>query len=371
MNDNPFLIGNTNESESEKPLIRLITHASELKVESKKLSNIINIENFRKTNLYDPKISNFIDPNNKESFFLNVNPFTESISSNPFNMSMNRPIFPRKEIKKQPKNNNRSINSSSIISQNKNCLGKQKNKNQIKKVKNKPRKRNKSSSSNSNLSSINIKMSKSSKRTNSSHNSTKRSKLDFKEHDTPEKYPEDYLTVDPPSEDEAENNNNISDNNNINNSLNKSNYLFRKITEIENGNMSNKIKEEVKQQLKGFDLYSLNLKDLFNDSNFKKKYHKNIKKEIKIVYFDKEIRPLHAIFVFFEKGKNIGGEKKLLSGAYDKEEFIQFCEEHKTASAKVELLADFANLNKSSYLNWMEPNQDLFIDFYFLINIKK
>ena len=41
----------------------------------------------------------------------------------------------------------------------------------------------------------------------------------------------------------------------------------------------------------------------------------------------------------------------------------------KNNSIKVELLADFAELGKNSYMDWMKPNNDLFIDFYFLINI--
>ena len=70
-------------------------------------------------------------------------------------------------------------------------------------------------------------------------------------------------------------------------------------------------------------------------------------------------------------GNNCSKEKKIFPGAYNKDEFIQNIEKLRNEKkiVKVELLVDFADMNKNDYSNWIEPNKELFIDFYFLINI--
>jgi hypothetical protein len=41
----------------------------------------------------------------------------------------------------------------------------------------------------------------------------------------------------------------------------------------------------------------------------------------------------------------------------------------KKISAKVELLIDFIDMRKNEDMNFINPNSDLFIDFYFLVKI--
>lgn len=147
---------------------------------------------------------------------------------------------------------------------------------------------------------------------------------------------------------------------------------MKKIFEKENSFKIKEIKEKIERELEDFDLMSLNFKNIFNNENIKKKYAKNIVADIKIIYFDHKQIPLQAIFVFCDgRGNNMGNEKKLFSGAYKKEEFIKICGSlfNEKRIVKVELLMDFADMNKNSYLNWMEPNEDLLIDFYFLVKI--
>ena len=183
-------------------------------------------------------------------------------------------------------------------------------------------------------------------------------------HNSPEKYPEDYLSIDSSSDEEKElKKKEIQINQN-------SNSLFLKNI-IEKGNILNSDynpKKDIEQKLQGFDLMSMDLKNLFRDNDFKKKYFKNIKEDIKIVYFDKEIVPLHAIFIFND---NINKrDKKLFPGAYNKEEFIELCSNimEKNKIVKAELLMDYAELPQYQDLE-SDLNLNLFIDFYFLVEI--
>ena len=212
-----------------------------------------------------------------------------------------------------------------------------------------------------------------SKRSKSSANSTKRTKRSKNEVIIPDS-PDDYLSIDSDSEEEVKEVNKINkvDNNNYYNNRNKSSYFNKIIAEKENTWKNREIKEGIEQQLEGFDLITVDLKSTFRDPDFQNKYLKDLKAKIKIVYFDKAQIPLQAIFCFCGKNGDIfGREKKLFSGAYDKNEFIQFCEKliKSKNSATVELLVDFADMNKENYNGWIKPNKNLLIDFYFLVDI--
>ena len=365
-NKNLFIDSNEEESEEDikKPEIDFFNHVNQLDIHSKKH---LDVETFRKSNIFNPKDSNLIDKNEDDINFIN------NKSDSPLNIfnshqilqNENNNLLKMKEEKKDLKSNS---------NQDKKLLkGNKKNKKPKKKKKGKKNTRN----NNSSLfqpSQLNNKLSKSSEISCSSANSTKRTKTQFKAHNSPEKYPEDYLSVDSSTEEENDfNNNNLGfKNNNSNNKLNKFNFINKKILEKENSYKNDKIKKEIEEKINEFDLMTLDIKQLFRNINFKKKYFKNIKEYIKIVYFDPKQIPLQAIFVFCDKdGNNFSQEKQIFPGAYTKDEFIQNFEQFKNEKKiiKVELLADFANLNKGNYSNWIEPNKDLFIDFYFLINI--
>ena len=259
--------------------------------------------------------------------------------------------------------------------QNKNLLKKQKNKNNGKKRKNAKKIKNKNTSIYSILSSNNDNSRSNilSKRSKCSLNSTKRSKLELKVHYSPEKYPDDYLSVDSSSdeEDKFALSNNFGKQNN-NNIQNKFNYFSKIILEKEKFLETDSTKEKIEKELEGFDLMSFDLKSIFRNDDFKSKYLKNITGEIKIIYFDEYQKPLQAVFAFCDReGNFIGKEKKLFSGAYDKEEFVEFCKKlnEKKISAKVELLTDFIDMRKTEDMNFINPNSELFIDFYFLVKI--
>lgn len=358
----------TKNQKGEKPLFGVFTHISELNIESKKHLNVLNIENFRRTNIFDIKYSNINEENGCD-----INPFNSNnnISSN-FETS-------KKEIEdnnEQKSNNNKFKieNKKANKNQNKNLLKKQKNKNNGKKRKNAKKIKNKNSSVYSILSSNNNSRSNIlSKRSKSSLNSTKRSKLELKVHYSPEKYPDDYLSVDSSSDEEGKcvisNNFGKQNNNNI---QNKFNYFSKIILETEKFLETDSTKEKIEKELEGFDLMSFDLKSIFRNDDFKSKYLKNITGEIKIVYFDEYQKPLQAVFAFCDReGNFIGKEKKLFSGAYDKEEFVEFCKKlnEKKISAKVELLTDFIDMRKTEDMNFINPNSELFIDFYFLVKI--
>ena len=366
INDKNLLV-DSNEEESENdskgPAIDFFNHVNQLNIHSKKH---LDVETFRKLNFFNPKDSNLIDNNEEDNKFINDN------NKSPSNISNNQQLLQNGNnnlIKlKKGKKEQRSISN-----QNKKLLKVNKKNNKPKKIK-----KGKRNNRKNNISSIyqpsqtNNLLSKSSEMSLNSENSTKRTKSQFKAHNSPEKYPEDYLSIDSSTDEE----NDLSDSNlgfnHSNNKFNNLNYINKKILENENSYKSDKIKKEIEKQLNEFDLMTIDTKQLFRNDNFKKKYFKNIKDYIKIVYFDPNQIPLQAIFVFCDKnGNNCSKEKKIFTGAYNKDEFIQNIEQFRNGKkiVKVELLADFADMNKNNYSNWMEPNKDLFIDFYFLINI--
>ena len=367
-NKNLFLDSNEEESEddSKKPVIDFFNHVNQLKIHSKKH---LDVETFRKLNYFNPKDSNLIDNNEEDNKFINDN---NDNNKSPSNISNNQQLLQngnKNPIKiKKGKKEQRSVST-----QNKNLLKANKKNKKPKKMK--KGKRNNRKNNNSSLyqpSQINNILSKSSEISLNSENSTKRTKSQLKAHNSPEKYPEDYFSIDSSTDEENDLNDNNKGFNNSNNKFNNLNFINKKILENENSYKSDKIKKEIEKQLNEFDLMTIDTKQLFRNDNFKKKYLKNIKDYIKIAYFDLNQIPLQAIFVFCDKnGNNCSKEKKIFSGAYSKDEFIQNIEQIKNEKkiVKVELLVDFADMNKNNYSNWIEPNKDLFIDFYFLINI--
>lgn len=362
----------TNLDKEQKPLFRVMKDNSDLNVNSKKFRNSINIQHFRETNFFDPNKSNLNDINFESNIF---NKNNSKDSNNIFLKKNNEP--PSENINQGIKlpNNNRSNISSSNQSNNFNLMQFRK-KNPVKKRKqNIKNKRNKSRIL-SNNSSMYFASNIPSKRSKSSANSTKRTKRSKKSKNEviiPDS-PDDYLSIDSDSEEEVKEVNKINkvDNNNYYNNRNKSSYFNKIIAEKENTWKNREIKEGIEQQLEGFDLITIDLKSTFRDPDFQNKYLKDLKAKIKIVYFDKAQIPLQAIFCFCGKNGDIfGREKKLFSGAYDKNEFIQFCEKliKSKNSATVELLVDFADMNKENYNGWIKPNKNLLIDFYFLVDI--
>ena len=358
----------TNLDKEQKPLFRVMKDNSDLNVNSKKFRNSINIQYFRETNFFDPSKSNLNDINFESNIFEKNN---SKDSSNIFLKKNNEP--PSENINQGIKlpNNNRSNISSSNQSNNFNLM--QFRKNPVKKrQQNKKNKKNKSRIL-SNNSSMYFASNIPSKRSKSSANSTKRTKRSKNEVIIPDS-PDDYLSIDSDSEEEVKEVNKINkvENNNYYNNRKKSSYFNKIIAEKENTWKNREIKEGIEQQLEGFDLITVDLKSTFRDPDFQNKYLKDLKAKIKIVYFDKAQIPLQAIFCFCGKNGDIfGREKKLFSGAYDKNEFILFCEKliKSKNSATVELLVDFADMNKENYNGWIKPNKNLLIDFYFLVDI--
>ena len=370
--NNPFLFKSfpNDLSNDQKPLFLVMKDNKDLNTNSKKFQNSINIENFRKTNFFDPSKSNLDDINFESDVFKN-----DSFSNNLFLKQNDEP--PSENIKQEEKMQNKIRSNISSLNQNNNYKVIMKKKNPVKKRKqNKKNKRNNSriSRDNSNNSSIYGKSNFPSKRSKSSTKSSKRTKRSKTEIIIPDS-PDDYLSIDSDSDEEEVNNVNHfnkEEKSNYNNNYNKSSYLNNIIDEKENTLKNKEIKEQIEQELDGFDLMTVDLKSLFRDSNFKKKYLKDLNAKIKIVYFDKNQIPLQAVFCFCGKNGNIfGREKKLFSGAYSKNEFIEFCEKliMNKSSATVKLLMDFADMNKDNYKDWMKSNDNLFIDFYFLVDI--
>ena len=152
---------------------------------------------------------------------------------------------------------------------------------------------------------------------------------------------------------------------------NSNSLFFKEI--LENGKLLNEDyipKKDIELKLEGFDLMSVDLKSMFRDNNFKKKYYNNFKIDIKIVYFDKDAFPLHAIFIFADKKYVTKKDKTLFPGAYKKEYFIEFCEKMiiESKKVKVELLMDYAEMYNYQDLD-CDINMNLFYDFYFLVDI--
>ena len=336
---------NINESEQSRPVIGFLTHINELNIDSKKFSKEVDIKNFRKLKIFNPKDSNFPDLNDESSLNENKNPFGILKEKRQINDNNNNKS-------KEPKNKKKNVDN--VAKKNKN----KKNQN----------KKNKNSIPN------NTKKSKSSSRNITSQNSTKRINSKFRI-DTPEKYPEDYLSIDSSSEEETQSKNDINIiNNNTNDNNGLSNFLKKKILEKEQLVKNIEINKEMLEELENFDIMAVDFKSTFRNPEFKKKFKINIIANIKITYFDKEQCPIEAVFVFCDKNGNCTKkENKLFPGAYSKNEFIKFCEflKEKKASIKVELVGSTADMNKKYYLNWMRPNNNLYINFYFLVQVYK
>jgi len=372
-----------------KPIINCFSHISDLNFDSKKqivsfdteennsyLKNI-NIFNIKNESINGVDISN----HEEESQFLNSEYINDPNANT--NNNMNRPIGnnnnplnlnkePAKEnedeiIKKKKINNNRQ---NITQQQNKKIL---KNQKKAKKGKNKKKKKNTTRSystinnNNANKRNIKSKRNKSSQYSERSGNSTKRANYILRTHDTPEKYPDDYLSVDSSSDEEKE--------------VKKKEFQFNSRSSLykdilENSNFEgDDPRKKIENQLEGFDLMTVDVKKLYNDKNFKKKYFKNFKAEIKVVSFDEKSVPLQAIFIFNESNINnsniIKQEKKLFPGAYSKEEFINiFTNAIKNKNnMKVELLMDYVDMSRYHDFTWIGINPLLLIDFYLLVDV--
>ena len=202
-----------------KPLIEYFTHISDLNIDSKKqiasfnnegnnsyLKNR-NIFNIRNENINGIDISNHEEENQfLNSEYININKnniMNKSIknSNNPFNLNKES----ESEVMRKKKINNNMINITQ--QQNKKILKNQKKQKKTRKNKKKQRNTARSYSiinNNLNKSNINSKRNKSSQHSDRSGNSTKRTNYILRTHDTPEKYPDDYLTVDSSSDEEKE-----------------------------------------------------------------------------------------------------------------------------------------------------------------------
>ena len=363
---------NNEEKKQNKPAYSFFLHISDLDYNSKKHLNAFELENNYKNiitfDIKKEKINDIDFSNLKERPLFNNFQIKDNSIINKNILNINQAINQNNEAY----NNNSNINSNNIFqqqNQNKKILARPKRKKQ---QKNKNRKKTRNSSYMSNLSYLSKKnkenknKSKSSQSSERFGNSTKRTNYLLKTRNSPEKYPNDYLEVDTSSDAEKElENKEIIINQN-------SNDLFLKNI-IEKGKILNNDfdpKKDIEQKLEGFDLMSVDLKSMVRDKDFKKKYFKNYKADIKIVYFDKETTPLHAIFIFSDKKNIIKRDKKLFPGAYNKDEFIDFCSkmEMKNTNIKVELLMDYAEFPKYQDLEY-DFNFNLFIDFYFLVDI--
>ena len=376
-----------------KPVINCFSHISDLNVDSKKqiesfdneennsyLKNI-NIFNIRNENINGVDISN----HEEENQFLNSEYINESNannnmkklikhSNNPFNLNK-EPEKDRKEIKEKEEIRKKKINNNRRnITQQQNIKILQKPK---KARKNKKKQRNTArsySTINNNLnkskkSKMNSKRNKSSQYSDRSGNSTKRTNYILRTHDTPEKYPEDYLTVDSSSDEEKEAKKKEFQ-------FNSRSSLYKDI--LENSNIENEDcdpRKRIEKELEGFDLMTADIKKLYKNKKFKKKYFKSFKAEIKVVNFDEKFMPLHAIFIFNEPNLNnynlIKQEKKLFAGAYSKEEFSNIITNaiKNKNSIKVELLMDYVDMSRYHDCAWIGINPFTLNDFYLLVDI--
>jgi hypothetical protein len=271
---------------------------------------------------------------------------------------------------RKKKINNNMINITQ--KQNKKILKNQKKQKKTRKNKKKQRNTARSYSiinNNLNKSNINSKRNKSSQHSDRSGNSTKRTNYILRTHDTPEKYPDDYLTVDSSSDEEKE--------------VKKKEFQFNSRSSIykdilENSNIENEDydpRKRIEKELEGFDLMTADIKKLYKNKKFKKKYFKSFKAEIKVVNFDEKFMPLHAIFIFNEPNLNnynlIKQEKKLFAGAYSKEEFSNIITNaiKNKNSIKVELLMDYVDMSRYHDCAWIGINPFTLNDFYLLVDI--
>ena len=356
------------------PLFSCLGHCSELDINSKKQINPILIEeNYKETNFFDVRNQNIngIDisnPKEEDDQFLN----------NSKNKSYN---MKEVVVAKDSPNIVGEISNQQNDPQQKTILAKQKGKKKGQKIKNKKKRNdNKKKRSNSSLSMMSLlssksnieesKVNKDSQMSSESGNSTKKSKNILKTRYSPEKYPEDYMTVEE-TDDEEEDKIELKENQKNNNNCS----LIKSI--LEEGKILNKNvdqKKNIEQQLEGFDLMAIDMKSVYRDKELKKKYFKNFKANIMIVFFDKDVIPLHAIFVIkfdknFENNTN-QYEKILFPGAFEKEEFIEICNDLFRAKkiVKAELIMDYSDPPFQEF-SLLRQNKYLINDFYFLINI--
>ena len=366
---------NNEEIQQNKPAYSFFLHVSDLDYNSKRHLNAFELENnYKNIIAFDTKkeIINDIDfSNSKEKPLFNNFQINENSNINNNILNINQAINQNNESY----NHNSNLNSNKFYQQqiqNKKILAKSKPKKKKNNIKNKNNKKSRNSiyvSSNSFLpknNKANKIKSKSSQSSCRSGKSTKRTNNLLKTHHSPEKFYNDYCIVENSSDEEKKlKKEEIQINQNSNsNSLRIKNIL-------EKGKILNndfEPKKNIEQILEGFDLMSVDLKSMIRNRDFKKKYFKNFKADIKIVYFDKEAFPLHAIFVFNDKNIIIKRDKKLFPGAYNKDEFIDFCSKMILKNKKVELLMDYAEFPKYQDLQ-SDLNLNLFIDFYFLVDI--
>lgn len=374
-----MLPNNNKENENQKkPAYSFFLHVSELNYNSKKAPKAFQLErNFKDIKAFDVKHENIIGVDfstsnnailNDNKQFKDKNVINKILSNLEIAKSMsNNQAFNQSLINKSMNTVN-SNNNNYMRQQNKKILEKKKPKkkrNQLNKNQKKPQKsRNYSSNANFNLISKKNKQKIQSKKSESSDNSTKRNDL-LRTHNSPEKYPEDYWSVDSSSDEEKE-----LKKKEIQINQNGKSLFFKEL--LETGKILNpafNYKKKVESHLEGFDINSIDAKSVFRDTNFKKKYFHNFKANIKIVYFDKESFPLQAIFLIDNEKYLNQREKKIFPGAFSKEEFIEFCDDmiKKNKSAKVELLLDFAEMTINPELG-IDINMNYF-DFYFLVEI--
>lgn len=94
---------NINESEQSRPVIGFLTHINELNIDSKKFSKEVDIKNFRKLKIFNPKDSNFPDLNDESSLNENKNPFGILKEKRQINDNNNK--------SKEPKNKKKNVDN--------------------------------------------------------------------------------------------------------------------------------------------------------------------------------------------------------------------------------------------------------------------
>ena len=346
----------------EKPAYFFLSHISDLDFNSKKKTELVQIENYKKIDAFNIKKENINEIDFSEPDVLKINLSNSQVEESKSLNNIQEDESENKINSKCQTNNNTNNNKNIAQQTNKNVLSKPKKGKNIKK--NNRGKKNNFIGSNI---SISNNRSKESQYSSKSGKSTKRTHFLLKTRNSPEKFPEDYLSIDPSSEDEKQ----IESQKEEEINLNSNSLYYNKI--IENGIVMNPEydpKNEIEEELEGLDLMSIDSKELFRKEDMKKKFFQNIKAEIKIVYFDRNMRPLHAIFVFNEKN-SLYLERKLFSGGYNADEFTSFCSEmsKKDIPVKVELLVNFVDMSYEEGLYLDGINKDLYIDIYFLIDI--
>lgn len=347
----------------EKPAYFFLSHISDLDFNSKKKTELVQIENYKKIDAFNIKKEKINEIDFSDPDVLKINLSNSQVEESKSLNNIQEDESENKINSKSQINNNVIYNNKNIAQQtNKSILAKPKKGKNIKKN-NKGKKNN---FIDSNIS-ISNNRSKESQYSSKSGESTKKTHNLLKTRNTPEKFPNDYLSIDPSSEDEKQ----IESQKEEEINLNINSLYYNKI--IENGIVMNpeyNPKNEIEEELEGFDLMSIDSKELFRKDYMKKKFFQNIKAEIKIVYFDRTVRPLHAIFVFNEKS-SLNLERKLFSGGYNADEFTSFCSKmaKKNFPVKVELLVNFVDMSYEEGLYLDGINKDLYIDIYFLIDI--